>query len=114
MKASHPIRNSKLHVLRKRPVRHALIVIVAVSVSTLAADVLAEGSSPRLLARNISGENTVSTNHLLTPDRTLQAVRRARNDLIAGALTKHKRKSHTPSMFLRIVRRLSTFRGQFT
>jgi len=91
MKANHSIRIHKHYDSRELPIGRVLIAIMLVSVSTLAADVLAQGGSPRLLARNISGENSVSTNQLVTPDRALHAVQRARNHLIAGRIDRAQR-----------------------
>ena len=84
MKATHPLRSHKHYANRELPIRGVLIAIVAVSIASLAPEVLAQGRSSRLPARNLSGENTVSTNQLLTPSKALQAAQRARNYLIAG------------------------------
>jgi tetratricopeptide (TPR) repeat protein len=83
MKATHSIRSHKHYVNRGLPTRRALISILIVALTTLAAELFAQGSSSRLLARDLSGQNTVSTNQPLTPTRALQAVQRARNHLIA-------------------------------
>jgi tetratricopeptide (TPR) repeat protein len=46
----------------------------------------AQGSSSRLVAPDLSGQDTVSTNQLLTPNKALQAAQRARKYLIAGRI----------------------------
>jgi tetratricopeptide (TPR) repeat protein len=84
MKAIHPVRKRNYYVNRELLVRRVLIAMVVVSTTILATDVLAQGSSSRSLARNLSGDNTVSTNQLLTPSKALQAAQRARNHLMAG------------------------------
>jgi tetratricopeptide (TPR) repeat protein len=86
MMAIHPIRNHKHYVNREFPIRRALIAIVVVSIATLATEVLAQGDSSRVLKGNLAGENTVSTNQLLTPTKALQAAQRARNHLLAGRM----------------------------
>jgi len=60
--------------------------MLLVSISTLAAELFAQGSSSRLLVRDLPGKNTVSTNQLLTPSKALRAAQRASNHLIAGRI----------------------------
>jgi len=84
--ATNPIRNHKHYANRERPIRSVLIAIVVVAIASLSTDVLAQRGSSPLLARNLSDENTVSTNQLLTPSKALHAAQRARNHLIAGRI----------------------------
>jgi tetratricopeptide (TPR) repeat protein len=84
MKAIHSINNHKHYVSRKLPTRRAVIAMLIVSISTLATELFAQGSSSRLLVRTLPGQNTVSANQLLTPGKALRAAQRASNHLIAG------------------------------
>jgi tetratricopeptide (TPR) repeat protein len=96
MKAIHSVRKYNHYVNRELSIRRALIAMVVVSIAILSTDVLAQSGSSRS-ARNLSGENTVSTNQLLTPNKALQAVQRARNDLIAGRID-HAQKEITHAL----------------
>jgi hypothetical protein len=84
--ATDPIRNHKHYANRERPIRGVLIAIVVVAIASLSTDVLAQRGSSPLLSRNLSDENTVSTNQLLTPSKALHAAQRARNHLITGRI----------------------------
>lgn len=86
MKAIHSVRKYNQYINRELSIRRVLIAMVVVSIAALTTDVLAQSGSSRSLTRNLSGENTVSTNQLLTPSKALQAAQRARNDLIAGRI----------------------------
>jgi tetratricopeptide (TPR) repeat protein len=84
MKSIHSVTKHKHSVNREFPIRRALIAIMVALIATVATDGLAQGGPPRLSARDLASENTVSTNQLLTPGKALQAALRARNQLIAG------------------------------
>ena len=84
MKATYPIGNHRHHVYQGHPTWRALIAILIVSLATLATELFAQDSSSRLLARDLPGQNTVSTNQLLTSDKALHATQHARGHLAAG------------------------------
>ncbi|HMG84159.1 MAG TPA: tetratricopeptide repeat protein [Terracidiphilus sp.] len=86
MKTTHSMRNHEHCVNQGLPFKRVLIAILIASLATLVTELFAQGSSSRLLARDLSSQNTVSANQLLTPGKALQAAQRARNQLIAGRI----------------------------
>jgi tetratricopeptide (TPR) repeat protein len=86
MKTTHSMRNHEHCVNQGFPIKRVLTSILIASLATLVTELFAQGSSSRLLARDLSSQNTVSTNQLLTPDKVIRAAQRARNHLIAGRI----------------------------
>lgn len=86
MKAPYSMGNHNHFANRKLQTRRGLIAMLIVSLSTPATGLFAQGSSSRLLTRDLSGQNTVSTNQLRTSNKTLQSVQRARNHLFVGRI----------------------------
>lgn len=91
MNATHSITDHKYYVNHELPNRRALIAMLILSISALATEMFAQGSSSRLLARDPSDQNAVSINQLLTPNKALQATQRARNHLALGHIDQAQR-----------------------
>lgn len=98
---------------RQHPIKRCcLIGIVIESISLLSTGLIAQDPS-HLIARDLSSQNTVSTNQLLTPRKALQATQRARSQLIAGRVDQAQKESHVRLISPHVVPWLLTSRAQF-
>lgn len=81
--AAHPIRKHEHYSSRKSAIRLALIAMAIVSITTFATEAFPQAGSS-FLTTDLPGQNTVSTNQLLTPKKALQAIQNARKHILAG------------------------------
>ena len=86
METTFPIGNHEHYVKREFPPGRVLVALLTASIATLATGLFAQSAPSLKLTHKLSDQNAVSTNQLLTPNKSLQAVQRARNYLIAGRI----------------------------
>jgi tetratricopeptide (TPR) repeat protein len=80
----HSSRNQRHDGSLRNATTTSIIAVVIVAFAAYATEVFPQAGSPAFLTTNRSSQNSVSTNQLLTPKKTLQAVERARKHILAG------------------------------
>lgn len=84
MVTDYSMRNHGDYVNRSHAITSSLTASAVLAILALATEMFPQSGSSPFVTRDLSVQNTISANQLLTPKKALQAVESARNHLLAG------------------------------